>query len=616
MVLIKYIVQGGLFEMRNFKRISLILVLAMLISVVAPFAAIAKESSKIIIVHTNDSHARVFEDQYEGMGFAKIAAKVNLLKEENPNTILADAGDTLHGLPIATISEGESIVKLLNAMGYDVMVPGNHDFNYGVERLVELSEMMDFPLITANIQKDGRPLFEPYIIKEVDGIKLAFFGLSTPETAYKTNPLNVADLDFVDPVDVANDMVKALEGKADFVIALTHLGVDEDSKDTSIKVAENVKGIDLIIDGHSHTTFPEGKKVGDTLIVQTGEHTKNLGIVEIEFEDKKAISTKVSLFTKKEAAEVNEDEKIKGLIDSIEEENKEITSVIVGESAVRLDGEREHVRCRESNLGNLIADATLKASGADMAIVNGGNIRTSIEPGDITAGDIIEVLPFGNYVVVIEISGKDVITALEHGTSSYPETKGGFPQVAGITYTIDTTKPAGQRVTNVKVAGNPIDPDKMYTLAINDFLAVGGDEYTMFPKCKTVVEMSSLNEIVIDYIKELGTIDIQEEGRITIIKAKEDTAPEPEETPTSEAEPEPKSEPETKPEPKSEPKPVPVEKPAAAVAEEKTYIVNPGDVLWKIAEKFGMTWEKLAEYNRLKNPHLIFPGQKILIPVN
>lgn len=584
-----------------FKKISLILVLTLVLSVITPFATVfADNKTQIIIAHTNDTHARVFEDEYDGMGFAKISAKVKQLKKENPNTLLVDAGDMLHGLPIATLSRGESIVKLMNAMGYDVMVPGNHDFNYGFDRLLQLSKMMNFPLIAANVQKNGENVFKSYIIKEIDGIKFAFFGLVTPETAYKTNPNNIKDLDFLDPIKVSKEIVERLKGKVDFIIAVSHLGLDKDSRYTSEKVAQEVDGINLIIDGHSHTALPKGQKIGETLIVQTGEHTKNLGIVEIEFEDKKPISTQASLFTKEEATKLQADEEITKLISDIEEDNKKITSIKVGKTSVKLDGEREHVRTRESNLGNLITDAIIKASNADISIVNGGDIRASLEPGDITIGDIIKVLPFANYLVVKEISGKDIIAALEHGTSSYPEPSGGFPQVGGMSYKIDLSKPIGNRITDVKVNGKPIELDKTYKLGINDFLAAGGDGYEMFPKCKTVLELPSLNELVIDYIKEIGTIDIEEEGRITIINDQQTAL-------------------EIKPEPKvkSKPKTIPVEKPAAAVTQkEKTYIVKPGDVLWKIAKKFGVSWKILSDYNNLKNPHLIFPGQKILIPTN
>ena len=583
----------------NFKRIGLALILSLLLYVFAPLATVhAEEITKIVIIHTNDTHARVFEDEYEGMGFAKISAIVKQMRQENPNTLLVDAGDTLHGLNIAILSRGESIVEFMNAMGYDAMVPGNHDFNYGYQRLIELSEMMDFPLISANIAKDGEPLFEPYIVKEIDGIKIAFIGLSTPETRYKTHPGNVKDLLFFDPITAASDMVLQLQSKADFIVVLSHLGIDKDSEVTSEMVANNVEGIDIIIDGHSHSVLPEGKVVGDTLIVQTGEHTKNLGIIEIEFLNKKAVSIKAGLISKEEARNIQPDEEIAKLISKVEEDYAKITSVKIAEAAVRLDGEREHVRTRETNLGNLVTDAIISGTGADIAIVNGGVIRASIEPGDITVGDVIMALPFADYVVVKEVSGKDVIAALEHGTSSYPEPKGAFPQVGDMTFQIDITKPLGQRVTDVRIAGEPIDPEKMYRLALTDFLASGGDEYYMFPQYETLLELSNISELVIDYIKELGYIDVSEEGRIAVIGVPQETRGE---------------ETSLQGEPMEIAESANFEKPAAAV-QERSYVVKPGDVLWRIAEMFGTTWEKLADYNGLENPHLIFPGQTICIP--
>lgn len=586
----------------SYKRVSLILTLFLLISLLLP-ASIAfaenAEAEKIVILHTNDTHARVMESGSDGMGFAKLAAKVKAIKEENSNVLLLDAGDALHGLPFATISKGESIVKIMNGIGYDAMVPGNHDFNYGYERLLELKESMDFPLICANVYKDGEPLFSPYVIVEAGGIRIGIFGLATPETSYKTNPKNVEGLEFKDPVEVSESVVNELkEGNADLIIALVHLGLDEASEDTSRKIAENVEGIDLIVDGHSHSVLEGGLQVGGSLIVQTGEYTINLGIVEVEVKEGEVSSINAGLFTKGHAADLQEDEEIKALIAEIEQANQDLTSGIVGETAVKLDGERENVRTGETNLGNLIADAMLKATGADAALTNGGGIRASIETGKITKGDIIKVLPFGNFVVVIEVKGEDLVAALEHGTSAYPQQKGAFPQVAGITYAIDLSREAGSRVTDVRVGGEPVEAEKIYKLATNDFLAVGGDEYTMFKDCNMLGEFSALNEILESYIQELGVVDVQTEGRVTIIEA-----------------------PESEPEPAEEPQPIPAEpeedaKEQVAAASQDVYVVKPNDVLWKIAQKFGLTWQRLAEHNNLANPHLIFPGQEILIPAN
>lgn len=527
----------------------------------------------LTIIHTNDTHARIEEGKYDGMGFAKIATKVKQLRKQNKNVLVLDAGDTFHGQTIASLVKGESIVKIMNTIGYDAMVPGNHDFNYGWERLVELSQMSDYPILAANVVKeDGTALLSPYIIKKIGGLNIGIFGLATPETTYKTHPKNVEGLTFKDPVETAKEIVAELKDKADIIIALTHLGMDESSTDTSIKLAKEVGGIDLIVDGHSHTALSEGKKVNGTLIVQAGEYDKNLGIVNLVYQDGKITSIQASLLTKEEAVDIPEDKEVMTAIKEIKAENDKIISVVVGNTDIYLDGERSHVRSGETNIGNLIATAMIQATGADIALTNGGGIRASIEPGEITKGDIIAVLPFGNYVVVKEVKGSDILAALEHGISSYPEAKGAFPHVAGMTFRFDPSKPAGSRLVEVKVAGKPLDPDKTYKLATNDFLAAGGDEYTMFADDKILGEYPGLDEIVIAHIQKYGVADAKTDGRVKVYKT-------------------------------------------AVDGNIETYIVKPGDVLWKIAKKFGLAWEKLAKYNKMKNPSLIFPGQKILIPV-
>lgn len=566
------------------KLLSLLIALSMVFALV--FGSIASVYADenvvtITIVHTNDTHSRVDS----GVGFAKVAAKIKELKEENPNVMVVDAGDTLHGQPFATISKGESIIKVMNAVGYDVMTPGNHDFNYGQERLVELAKYAEFPIISANvIKQDGTTLLESYVIKEVGGLKIGIFGLSTPETAYKTNPKNVEGLTFENPVEVAKKMVEELKAKdVDAIIALVHLGIDKESVDTSYLLRDNVEGIDLIIDGHSHSKLEtidnEGK---DVKIVSTGEYNNNLGIVKLTFVDGELKDVEPSVFSSEDAAELEADPEVSAIIEEVKEKNKEITSVVVGKTDVVLDGVREHVRAGETNLSNLITDAMLAASGADMAITNGGGIRASIDVGDITMEEIITVLPFGNYVVVKEYKGAQILAALEHGTKNYPEPAGGFAQVAGVTFTLDLNEEAGKRVKDVKIGNEPLDLEKTYKVATNDFMAAGGDDYTMLKEGKLVTELAALDEILIEYIKGLETIPAEVRPRMTVIEKVEAKQP--------------------------------AEEPAEEAATE-TYIVKPGDVLWKIAEKFGLTWEKLAEFNSLKNPHLILPGQKILVPV-
>ena len=575
--------------------LSLMLVFGMFLTPMSTYAEEA-EAVELTIIHTNDVHSRVKGNDEALIGYARLATKVKELKEENPNVLVLDAGDTTHGLPIATISKGESIINLMNKVGYDAMTPGNHDFNYGYKRLLELSKKAEFPILGSNlIKEDGTRDLEEYVIKEFDGLKIGIFGLATPESKYKSNPKNTEGVDFKDPVEVAEEMVKKLQAEnVDMIIALVHLGIDEESEIKSTDIAK-VEGIDLIVDGHSHTKLDEGQLEENALLVQTGNYLNNIGLVNIKFVDGKISEKTAKLIEFEEAKELIEDEDIKNAIEELDVENEKITSVVVGKTKTKLEGTREIVRGGESNLGNLATDAMLDTTGADVALTNGGGIRASIEPGEITMGDVLEVFPFGNYIVVKEVKGSDIKQALEHGAKSYPEPAGGFPHVAGMTYDIDTSKEEGNRIIDIMINGEPIDLEKTYSLATNDFMAVGGDGYEMLADGELVGEFEGLDEALVNYIKELGEVDYKVEGRIPAAQL-----PEPEPTPEQ-------STPEEQPAPELKPAPD---------ATAASYTVKAGDFLWKIAAKFNTTWEKLAEHNKLKNPHLIFPGQKILIPAN
>lgn len=541
-----------------------------LLLVIILSVAVSARVVDITILHTNDTHSRLEEGKYDGMGFAKIATLVADEQTKNQNLLLLDAGDTFHGLIISTLVEGESVIRLFNKLGYDAMVPGNHDFNYGQARLLELNQMTDFPIIAANIKKEyDTPFLDAYIIKEIDGVKVAIFGLATPETTYKTHPKNVEGLVFENPVEAARIMVEELKGKTDVIIALSHLGLDDSSEYTSEMVANQVTGIDLIIDGHSHTVLQEGKTVGDTLITMAGEYDKYLGVINLTVEDGKATTKKAHLISKEDAADVRENKEVLQLITDIKNKNNKITSVIVGETEVTLDGERAHVRTGDTNLGNLITDAILEAVDADLSITNGGGIRASIAKGKITRGDIITVLPFGNYVVVKEVTGSAILNALEHGITAYPEVEGKFPHVGGMTVVFDSTRPAGERVLKVMVSGQPLEYDKTYRLATNDFMAAGGDGYEMFKDAPIVQEAGGLDEITAEYIKKRGSVKPVIEYRV-----------------------------------------LPVDEQGYY-----SYSIKQGDSLSKIAAFFGVTVTELAEINQIVDNDMIFIGEEILISV-
>ena len=509
---------------------SLILAISMLFSIMssAEAARLPENGSDlrgmVVILHTNDIHGRI--SRGDGLaGFSSVSALKKAFTDAGAYVLLVDAGDVLHGLPAATINKGADVVRIMNAVGYDLMTPGNHDFNYGTERLVELSKLMNFPVISANVisKETGKTIFDAYAIVKKGGITFGFFGLSTPETAYKTNPKNVKTVVFKNPVEYAAKQVSELKKKnVDYIVALTHLGVDAASEYTSDKIAAKVRGIDLIIDGHSHTLMVGGKPVdesiiltehGDTLIVSSGEYIKNIGVVIISADGE--ISSGFIPYSE----DIPSDAGIDELVAAISMLSDVTLSEVIGTTAVKLSGEREYSRRQETNLGNLAADAIRAATDADVAFTNGGGIRASIEAGDITKKDLVTVFPFGNYVVTKRVTGKALLAAMEHGVKDYPDLSGGFPQVSGITFQIDASKPAGSRIGGAMVGGKDLDPNSFYLLATNDFLAGGGDDYTMLDEFGIVNEYASLEEILITFIQAHPDLAPEVEGRITVINA-------------------------------------------------------------------------------------------------
>lgn len=497
--------------------IGLMLAFVMMLSVFAmPVEALAaKEQTVITILHTNDVHGNAQEDEKGGkLGFAKLKTFV----DSKPGAILLDAGDMTHGTTFATISSGVSMVELMNSIGYKAMTPGNHDYNYGKEGLAKLSEVAKFLILQANVvDVKGEKTLKANTIIEVDGVKVGVFGIATPETKTKSNPKNTEGLTFVDYIKSAEEQVAELkEQGANVIVALVHLGLDLSSEERSDVLAEKVTGIDVIIDGHSHTELPEGKVVNGALIAQTAYHLKNVGEITITVEEGKVVSKVAKLNTYEELKALEPNAEIVAAIEEVEESNKPFLERVIGKTEVELDGVREKVRAGETNLGNLLTDAMLDISGADVAITNGGGIRASIDAGDITMGEILQSFPFTNYPVVLELKGAEILEALEFGVDSAPEVVGKFPHVGGMTFKYDVNQPAGERVFDVKVGEEALDLEKTYKLVTNDFMAVGGDGYEMFKKGEKVSEFPLLSEVLAKFIEAKKTVKPEIEGRITV----------------------------------------------------------------------------------------------------
>ena len=484
------------------------------------------ETIEIRFLHINDFHG--FAEPYKPLGsdqmlggISYLSGVANKLRKEKP-TLLLSAGDMIQGNNWANLSQGESVIELMNVMGFDAMVLGNHEFDFGQDILKKRISESKFPVLGANVE--GLDIFKPYVIKELRGVKIAIIGIVTEETPVSTHPKNVTGLRFNSVEETVKKYIKELKEKADIIIVLSHIGHYADRD-----LPENVKGIDVIIGGHSHTKVEKPVLIGKTIIVQAWEHGKALGVLDLTVEDKKIVNFEGRL----EEIKPEPDKKDKAIQVIVENYLKRIDSVlneIIVNADFDLDG--ENVRRRETNLGNLIADIIRKASMADVTIINGGGIRTSIKKGEVKVSHVYSVLPFDNYIVAIKLTGRQIKETLEHGVSG-EEGAGRFPQVSGIKFTYSRSAKPGSRIKEVFISGKPLELDREYSVATNDFLAAGGDGYKAFGDAvksskdfsitggalkgeKLVYNDSSryLRDVVIEYIKEKKKIAPKVEGRI------------------------------------------------------------------------------------------------------
>ncbi|MBQ2148040.1 MAG: 5'-nucleotidase C-terminal domain-containing protein [Firmicutes bacterium] len=539
--------------MKQRKFISVLLALAMIFSSFAfafadedtAAAAAAPATDDIVILHLNDAHCHNYAD------YAKL---VTLAKDAD---LLVDNGDAIQGDVIGTLSKGEYITEIMNYVGIDVAGLGNHEFDYGMDQVKKIvNEVAEFPYVCCNLidLKTGKPLFDAYKILEAKGKKIAFVGVDTPETFVKSTPTYFQDAEgnyiysfcegkegatLYAAVQKAVDDAKA-EG-ADYVIVVGHLGVEAESAPyRSTDVIANVSGIDAFIDGHSHTEFSEtvkDKDGKDVYLQQTGCYLANIG--------KLTIAADGTISGENVPVEgIEADAETAEFIAGITEKFQAMTEEVVAKTEVNLttknaDGSRA-VRSKETNLGDLCADAYLNVMDADVAFVNGGGIRADLPVGDITYGQIVAVHPFGNMACLVEVTGQQILDALELGYSQLPGELGGFLQVAGLTCTVDATIPSPvvrndknefvavegeRRVSDVKVGGEPLDPEKIYKLASHNYmLKNGGDGYTMFGKNnKSILRDEVLidNQVLINYIVDklngvVGEAYAEPQGRITI----------------------------------------------------------------------------------------------------
>ena len=524
--------------MRNTQKLfavalALVMLLVLSLGVLADYPAetrtelAADYSGKTVILHSNDVHGAL-------EGYAAIAQLKTDLKAKGAEVILADAGDFSQGTPYVSISKGATAVEMMNAVGYDISTVGNHEFDYGYDQLMANLDKAQFQVICANILKDGQSPFAPYaVIETAAGLKLGFFGLDTPEAQTKVNPALIAGMEVLnnsagktDLSDCAAAQVEALKAAgADLVIGLTHLGVDDESAPDghrSLDVLAKLSGVDLVIDGHSHTVMTGGED-GES-IQSTGTKFANIGVVVIDNATKQ-IEEHFLVPVEGLAQDETVLAAARAIIDAVDAEY----DVVFARSEVELNGARAPQGNRDSqtNNGNLITEAMLWSvlqAGAlnvpeenAVAITNGGGIRAAIAVGDVTMKDVNTVLPFGNTVAVVYVTGAELLEALEASTYSLPI--GGYPQTTGIQWTLNTTKvydanpdtypgssyygPASiQRVSIQSINGKAFDPEATYAVVTNNFCAAGGDTYYAFVAAAAQFDTGiPMDEALVDYIK-------------------------------------------------------------------------------------------------------------------
>ena len=590
-------------------------ILAVLLSVVLVFAlgvtALAEEiliapapaadfTGKTVILHSNDVHGAV-------AGYAYMAALKADFEAKGAEVILIDAGDYSQGTTYVSTTKGADAIDMMNAVGYDFATIGNHEFDYGYAQLAENMKKASFKVLCADVvDENGKAIFDANTVYTTKGgTKIGLFGLETPEAQTKANPALIKGLVFFAEKELyscAQAQVKALDG-ADVVICISHLGVDNESRpNTSYDLYANTTGIDLIIDGHSHTVMTEGAN-GEP-IQSTGTAFANVGVVVIDDATKAIVDNYLVAVDENTAKDADVDAAAQAIIDRV----KAAYGTVFAKSEVVLNGAKAPAgnRDSETNNGDLITDAMLWTvlknpdsvtvpAEKVVAITNGGGIRAAINPGDVTKNDINTVLPFGNTVAVVYVTGAELLEALEASTYCTPEAVGGFPQVAGINFTLNVgnaydaqaeTYPAStyygpksiKRVTIDSINGKAFSLTDTYAVVTNNFCAAGGDTYYAFASASAQFDTGiPLDEAVMDYVTtELGGVIGEKyaapQGRITI-----------------------------------------VDEPSVSL-----YTVVAGDNLWNIANKTygdGTKWKDIYNVNKgiIKDANLIYAGQVLEI---
>jgi 5'-nucleotidase len=500
--------------------------------------AAGPEAFRVRIIHTNDHHARI-EPVTGGTppapihgGVARRKTLIDAIRGQGGNQLLIDAGDVFQGTLWYNQYLGLADLEFYNALGYEAMAIGNHEFDNGQQPLATFIKGASFPVLSANIVADASSplngLIKPWIIKEVGGQQIGIFGLTTDETAILSTP--GPGVSFTNYIDAARKAVGELKAQGiNKIIALTHIGITFDRE-----LARQVDGIQVIIGGHSHTpmgpqvsppdpnrpypevhTSPSGKPV---IVATDWEWGRWVGDLTVGFDAAGDITGVIAAQPAEVAASITPDPGYEARVAVLAEPLVALRSKQVGEAAVALNGARADVRTKETNLGNLIADAMLdktKPAGAQVALMNGGGVRASIDAGPVTLGEVLEVQPFGNILSLVTVTGAQLKEALENGVSQVEAVAGRFPQVAGMRFTWNPAAAVGSRVVSVEVGGAALDPSANYRVVTLNFLVGGGDGYSVLQSGSGKYDTGFLDsDVTASYIQAHSPVNPAVEGRI------------------------------------------------------------------------------------------------------
>ncbi|MCL2192609.1 MAG: 5'-nucleotidase C-terminal domain-containing protein [Treponema sp.] len=519
--------------MKNFKRILSLLVIAATVGLMGcaggarPVQREAGRVYELVLLHTNDHHGATMPVNGRG-GLAERATFVRTVREANPNVLLLDAGDLNTGSALSNMFSAEPDILAYNLMGYDAMVFGNHEFSGGRERLERQIALADFPFFSSNIRTAGGGFLggHQYLVRNFEGFRVGILGITTLRTLdiHGEGDAFINSLDFIPEIQAARDAVNRLRNRerVDIVIALVHLGDvrERDGHVISPDLAAAVPGIDIIVDGHSHSRFDQPMRVGDTLIVTAHEWGRYVGKASVSIVDGRITGFDwelVEIGTHTFAP----DAEVMAMLTPFLEQADASLGEVVGQAADTFVFGNRLPRYQETAIGNMIADGmawymrNVLNQTLDFAFVNGGNIRAELPAGELTREHILTVLPFTNFLHVVSLTGSEIIELFEF-IATIPQGNGGFPQFsAEVRYTLNLSE---RTITNLTIGGVPVDPGRTYRFTTNDFLLAGGDGYSVLTRARDPFNTAMLMScVVIGYIQARGTISPATDGRMVVV---------------------------------------------------------------------------------------------------